>query len=188
MAYLDGELSPDRAASRHLELCRECQAIAADLQSVSRQMMAWQVETGDGRTLEGLHAALEEKAVKKSVERTPRPWLATRQLRLWIVSLASAAAIVIVLLTVSAPRMQLSKLSVDMVRPGRSAMLAARAQAVQSFPRTGQKTLIIRTAELTLTTSEFDRVRDRIEAILKRHQGYIGTLVVTAPEASARTL
>src|SRR6266852_4215333 len=171
MAYLDGELSPDRAvaASRHLELCRECQAIAADLQSVSRQMTAWQVETGDGRTLEGLHAALEEKAVMKSVERTPRRVRATHSLRLWIVSLASAGAVVMVLLTVWAPRMQMSKTSVDMVRSSRpmSTMLAAPAQAVQPeerLARIREKTLIIRTAQLTLTASEFDKVRDRIEA------------------------
>src|SRR2546426_1080121 len=108
MAYLDGELSPDRAAaaSQHLELCRECQAIAADLQSVSRQMMAWQVEAGDGRTLEGLHAGLEEKAIKKSVERTPRPWLNTHRLPPWIV----AGASVIVLLTLATPKLRRSPL------------------------------------------------------------------------------
>src|SRR5438128_39787 len=46
MAYLDGELSIDRAstAAMHLENCRECQELAADLQGVSRRVMAWQVD------------------------------------------------------------------------------------------------------------------------------------------------
>jgi len=46
MAYLDGELPADRAgmAAGHLERCLECQELAADLQTVSRRMMDWQVE------------------------------------------------------------------------------------------------------------------------------------------------
>src|SRR5258708_4298912 len=196
MAYLDGELSHDRAAtaSAHLEHCRECQAIAADLQSVSRQMMAWQVETGDRKTLEGLHAALEARPAERNLERTRRPWLTTHHLRPWILGLSGTGVCVIALLTLATPNLPRSPASVDMVRTGRgmSAMLAApAAQAVQSkgrLPRIGEKTLIVRTTQLTLTTSEFERVRDRIEAILKRHQGYIGALSVMAPDGAARTL
>src|SRR5581483_6687472 len=46
MAYLDGELAPAQAATaaNHLEHCRECQSVAADLQSVSRHLLEWQVE------------------------------------------------------------------------------------------------------------------------------------------------
>jgi hypothetical protein len=51
-----------------------------------------------------------------------------------------------------------------------------------------RKPMIARTAQLTLTTTEFDRVRDRIEEILKRHQGYIGQLNASAPVGVARTL
>ena len=46
MAYLDGELPPDGAseALSHLELCPECQALAADLRGISQGLMAWEVE------------------------------------------------------------------------------------------------------------------------------------------------
>jgi anti-sigma factor RsiW len=49
MAYLDGELLVDRAvtAAAHLESCRECQELAAVLQSVTRRMMARQVDPSD---------------------------------------------------------------------------------------------------------------------------------------------
>ena len=49
MAYLDGELAVDDAAkaAEHLRQCRECQELAADLQSVSRRMAEWQVAAGD---------------------------------------------------------------------------------------------------------------------------------------------
>jgi anti-sigma factor RsiW len=196
MAYLDGELSPDRSAtaSAHLEHCRECQAIAADLQSVSRQMTAWQVEAGDGRALLGLHAALEARPAQRNVERTRRPWLTTHRLRPWILGLSGTGVCVIALLTLATPMLTRYQFSADMVRtdrPMRALLAAPQAQAVQSegtLDRSGEKTLIVRTAQLTLTTSEFERVRDRIEAILKRHQGYIGALSVMAPDGAARTL
>ncbi len=46
MAYLDGELPPDGAseALSHLELCPECQALAADFRGISQGLMAWVVE------------------------------------------------------------------------------------------------------------------------------------------------
>ncbi len=46
MAYFDGELPPARAMAvhEHLETCRECRNVAADLDAVSRQLSEWQVE------------------------------------------------------------------------------------------------------------------------------------------------
>ena len=40
MAYLDGELTAERAAATaaHLEQCAECRELAASLRSLSRQM------------------------------------------------------------------------------------------------------------------------------------------------------
>jgi hypothetical protein len=64
MAYLDGELALDRAAkaATHLEKCRDCQSLAGDLQSVSRKMMAWQVESPDDlRMSQAIGAALDER-------------------------------------------------------------------------------------------------------------------------------
>jgi hypothetical protein len=49
-------------------------------------------------------------------------------------------------------------------------------------------TLIIRTAQITLLTTEFARVRVSIEDILKRHGGHIGSLSVAAPSDSGQTL
>jgi len=46
MAYLDGELPPDAAASiaAHLEECGECQRLAEEMRDVSRRLAGWQVE------------------------------------------------------------------------------------------------------------------------------------------------
>jgi len=48
--------------------------------------------------------------------------------------------------------------------------------------------MIARDAALTLTTKEFDKARTGLEEILKRHNGYMGELKVTAPADSGRAL
>ena len=48
--------------------------------------------------------------------------------------------------------------------------------------------MIIRTAQLSLITKEFDSARSAVEIILKRHRGYIGELKVGGSAGSGRTL
>ena len=64
MAYLDGELSAERAAEAmtHLERCGDCQKLAEDLRRVSQEMAGWQVE------------APREMAAEPVAEATRRKW------------------------------------------------------------------------------------------------------------------
>lgn len=48
--------------------------------------------------------------------------------------------------------------------------------------------MIIRTAQLSLITKEFDKARTNLEAILKQHRGYLGELKVGGNTGSGRTL
>jgi Flp pilus assembly pilin Flp len=48
--------------------------------------------------------------------------------------------------------------------------------------------MIIRTADLTLITKEFDKARAAIESTLKRHRGYIGEMKAGGSTGSGRTL
>jgi len=48
--------------------------------------------------------------------------------------------------------------------------------------------MIIRTAELSLITNEFDKVRSSIESILKQHRGYLGELKVGSATGTGRSL
>ena len=48
--------------------------------------------------------------------------------------------------------------------------------------------MIIRTAELALITKDFDNARATLEAILKRHRGYVAELKVGGSTGSGRTL
>lgn len=67
MAYLDGELEPQRAAAlaAHLELCADCQAIAAGLRRVSNQLIAWEVEAFPRRLEEHVTTAVHEQVSLK---------------------------------------------------------------------------------------------------------------------------
>jgi hypothetical protein len=71
MAYLDGELSTDRAAAAvaHLEHCSECQTLAADFRGLSRQLMAWEVEAADSGIPPRISAVLEEREQKPESSR-----------------------------------------------------------------------------------------------------------------------
>jgi len=68
MAYLDGELQPDRAseAAAHLAECKECQRLAAELEEISRTMLVWEVEASSSRLEEEVAAAFSEPEVKKA--------------------------------------------------------------------------------------------------------------------------
>lgn len=48
--------------------------------------------------------------------------------------------------------------------------------------------MIIRTAELEVTTDAFDKARPALEEILKRHRGWVGELNIETPAGSARSL
>jgi hypothetical protein len=66
MAYLDGELTSEAAdkAAEHLRECRECQELAADLQSISRRMTEWQVAAGEPQMTPAMVTALQEHETK----------------------------------------------------------------------------------------------------------------------------
>lgn len=163
MAYLDGELSVDRAATAesHLENCRECRELAADLQGVSRRMMTWQVDP------------CRPSAPPRVPERRASIWR-------WKWGLAGTAAValcacVIVVLFLTSPiRNQFRAVDLVKTRPV-SAELAPQR-------------MIAHTAQLTLTTTEFDKTRPALDDILKRHQGYFGELNINAPAGLGRTL
>jgi hypothetical protein len=164
MAYLDGELPVDRAgvAAGHLERCRECQAVAADLQRVSQRLMEWEIQPIGREIGPTLLAALD-----RSGARRPRaPWMSR-----WVLSLASLGLLTLILISV-ATRLR--------------SRLQTHEQLTSYLSAPGP--LIARKAELIITTKEFDHARTNLEDILKRHSGYFGQLNVNAPAGSGRTL
>jgi hypothetical protein len=177
MAYLDGELPVDRArfAAGHLEHCRECQGLAADFQGVSRRLLEWQVEPGSQEIRPTLVGALKGPVDQPS--KRPR--------RIWRWVWAVAGTVLATLAVVSSIQLRpRSRLNQMVARASRTAPLPQRGMsfAIVPFP------MIVRTAEVTITTNEFDKARAGLEDILKRHNGYLGQLNVNAPMGAARTL
>jgi len=102
MAYLDGELSLDRAqvVATHLQDCEKCQSIADDLRNVCEEMHAWQLEPADVAMSSELAAALEQQEIAAQDQRERRwlPWLKRPQGRLpWTLVYGSAVLAVVVL-------------------------------------------------------------------------------------------
>jgi hypothetical protein len=177
MAYLDGELSPDRAATAagHLEHCRECQDVAADLQGVSRKLMAWQVESPNAQITEAMAAALA-KPRQKSPRRISRRSKC-------VMGLVAASVFVGVLGTIT-PRMMPTRNR--FAAPAANARRIAQSETVD-LVRT-KNPMIAHTAQVILTTREFEKARGAVEDILKRHKGYIGHLNIYAPTGAGRNL
>jgi hypothetical protein len=183
MAYLDGELPVDRAgvAAGHLEHCRECQSLAADLQGVSRRLMEWQVNVGQAPGLPVLGAALKERGAKPR----KRPRIVWR----WVWAAAGAGAAALVLISFVPLRLRHEEIRA-LTQEVRAMRMSDRGGGVIASRVRNHvpEIMIARTAELTLTTNDFDKARTALEDILKRHSGYLGQLNVNAPPSAGRTL
>lgn len=112
MAYLDGELEAERAsiAATHLERCKECQKLVADLREVSQKLMEWELPLPGSQVPPELTAALEEdkqperqKSFSLRARTSWREILKTR--RYWGYS-AAGAALGIILILITAPRLR----------------------------------------------------------------------------------
>ena len=253
MAYLDGELAMDRAveAAAHLERCAECREFAAELRKISREMMAWEVETSESAEIPTDIAVALEKPLKQI--KKPRKWsmwgiLVTPRRLAWGSGLAAVLMLAIGLFIVPKyqPRMPLSEFKEDHIttKPfgpeygknsgsigglvpsatpasafdsatttingnlsGYSDALtsriatgqgsagkpeaeqaAAEEQGSESKPGVPTVPMIARTAGLALVAKDFEKTRVALEDILKRHNGYIGEMNVSAPADAGRTL
>ncbi|MBV9404758.1 MAG: DUF4349 domain-containing protein [Acidobacteriaceae bacterium] len=198
MAHLDGELPLERAGTvaAHLEHCRDCQALAADFESVSRHLLEWQVEGSN------IDAVRDTEPVSQPARRSffqgIGPW-----------ALAFAAAVILVAIaipnrkSVMYDRMSNRSPMVENMPPpsmlqeapapkaftGTAGVIGGVAGAVPTPPPASPgNPLIIRTAELTMSTAEFERTRNEIEQILGANHGYIARLAVTSPQDQGRTL
>jgi hypothetical protein len=207
MAYRDGELESGRAAEAmtHLDRCPECQRLVGDLRRVSQELSAWQVEAPN------LTAPV---IATPGPSRRPL-W---RALPAWAFAVAGAALILVFVMVPrnAAPlRPAAGALSIDgraftdrvgafappaavpsresasfLAQQGASvpAKSLAAPQAGDQIETTSRGPMIERTAQLTLTTHDFDQLRARIDAVLARHHGYLADLTVNAPENSGRSL
>jgi hypothetical protein len=192
MAYLDGEIAPEGAAE-HLSHCRECQAVAADLQSVSRHLLEWQVE----------EPALRVKSLPEA-ERAPQ---ATRPIWLRRVVWAGGLAAVCIALLVGV-QVQTRALRVTGRQPysvngteipqgsldleeNYGTVLKTRVPPAKPLPGRIYNTespFLVRTSRIVLTTPAFTKARTSLEDILKRHGGHLAGLTINSSADSGQVL
>jgi anti-sigma factor RsiW len=211
MAYLDGELPAERAAraAAHLDECAECRALADGLRGVSQALPAWEVASSDERVAKGVMDALTQ------TPQMPPPAVVKARRKFfglpWWWGFAGALALVPVFVVVTwyqAQRDISSERSTGLgsvaglsrmyriVADTRAASAPATAPTVFQAPEeppapnapAASAPMIARTAQIQLTTRDFDRIRARLEDILKRHGGYFGELGIASPTGSGRTL
>jgi Putative zinc-finger len=104
MAYLDGELPADQANEvlSHLELCPECQTLAADFRSLSRELMAWEIESPEISISSEINAALRERFQKQEAAKVSSPRFEKRMMTsrwIWAGALAIVCIAVGLMLT-----------------------------------------------------------------------------------------
>jgi type IV pilus assembly protein PilA len=114
MAFVDGELSADRAQSlsAHLDQCPECSSLATEQRGLSRQVTGWQVEPLPERLNERLTAATMKnctsaKPMLDSAVKRRRPTLR------FAIEVASAIAAVLLVLAIATPNLMRSRMAAN---------------------------------------------------------------------------
>lgn len=205
------------AAAAHLEHCAECQELAADLRKLSQDMMAWEVKQAEIAVEIPVTIATAGQDRPRAPRKKRLGWriFLTRRGLVWAGG-GTAFAIFFLMSSVSrlkpafdlyAPMQEQHAVGPLVTpTPGREPTLhsgilrleeklhstAAGSADDESggIDHTGvpEVPMIARTAGLTLVTKEFDKSRASLEEILKRHNGYMGELKVSAPADAGRTL
>ena len=216
MAYLDGELAADRSAmvAAHVDGCAECRALVRDLQAVSRRMSEWEVEGCGLAPVEGAAvkrwrwkraawavglAATGVMAVSVLVgPRLYRRTLSEEDARLFrspdhFALAPSEPASAPAGLADYGTRLK-AEFNQQPVKVQTSRPVTPTLRSEGFTEQTGDITLtykvpmIARAAQLNLIATDFSRARERMEAILKSHHGYVGELTASAPTGAGRSL
>ena len=115
MAYLDGELSADRAAgvAAHLRECAECAKLVEQMRGVSVHLTNWSVEPAPASLTTNLKTARSTPALAK--ENKPKgiaAWLDGKFVPLrgrWVWGVGGAVAVAVLLLVVGRPNLLMGK-------------------------------------------------------------------------------
>src|SRR5688572_27994945 len=202
MAWLDGELPAPRAAdvATHVTSCADCDALAADLRSVSRRVEAWTVEpppaawtveppSAEGRSARG--------SIGPAAAAPSRRWLPRRVVLTAALAASIALAILLPLTMRSLQRDGLTAVSVELgpaaaTTPPKTISLEPSLDypsSLQSLrgPQAVEQPMIARTVSMSLTTERFDEARSALERAVAAEGGSIAAFTSDG-EPRRRTL
>jgi anti-sigma factor RsiW len=205
MAFLDGELSGDRAqsVSAHIEQCFECQNVAETLRVTSEKIAAWTIRAPQ-RLNEDLFLARAGRI--RSERKLERSSSTLRDLlsRRWVWAPGLSLIVVLFALAVLVPKLHRTMPSSTAVMfevnrqmeasesgGGRGSLgkLTTQSEAknkVDDFSSVGP--MIARTVSLSIVPKDFEAARISLDAILARYNGYTAALNVGTPQGAARVL
>jgi hypothetical protein len=198
MAYLDGELSTERAraAQDHLAECGVCAQLAEQWSDISKHCKTWEVEPC---TFDAPHApeirkgGIRARIVNKFGFVTRHPWA-------WAIG-AAAVAILVISIPRTLPVAQFASRELVAQRTnGLSQSFATQLDGARDAspspepaPPPAQaaapiRTMIANSVQLNLVTRDFDHARTALEAVAQRYGGYVGELNLSAQAGEARSL
>lgn len=115
MAFLDGELSPERSAaiSAHLNECADCSAVAADFGGLSKQVATWRAEQAPGNLGKVLAALTPGKDARgKSLSGGVSNLRPSSPLR-WAVVAGSGVVGLLLLIVIATPNLLRSRIAAN---------------------------------------------------------------------------
>ncbi len=210
MAYLDGELPPDLAATvqTHIAGCEQCRRLRDDLRNTAREMMSWDVDEPPATVR--LPPAAETKP------RTRQSLFGVLMLTRRFQFAVSAGFVVLVILVAqvsmrtgsrrsAASSAQRVAYGTGLPQPpaGRAPVgttyggaplepppPAARSihQAPSSSVESVKGPLIARTASLRILSTDFDSVRPALDRVLKEVGGFVGQIDAAGARGEPRSL
>ena len=202
MAYLDGELLPERAlaVAAHLKECAECAAAVADLRRVSAQLANWEIEASPEHFAERVAAAVKLRAQARNSRQGRQmlygaPGPSRGFIPRWVWAAVGTAAVVLLLVSISIPNLLRSRMASQragegIVTPINKAVLPEYGDERPIRTDLSQLTapMIVRTASLTLIADDFDKARPAIEDTVRKYQGYIAELTVRGRAGTGRAI
>ncbi len=110
MAYLDGELTAERAimVSEHIERCGDCRVAIAESRGFSERLAAWQIEPAPQSLVEHVNAAVAGHDSKPQAAKKRRPAWAFGLPR-WVWATAGAACVVMLIAALAASNLLRSR-------------------------------------------------------------------------------
>ncbi len=217
MAFVDGELSADRAqsVSAHIDQCTECSEVAAEFRNTSHSLSNWRIAAVPTQLEERVTAA-SQKTPLRSVAVGSNGFLPIGRWvwKHWVLALAASAVALTVLFAIATPNLLRSRMaaneasaigraraietarsmSVDNARTdsskvrGLDALTPAPSAGVRPAEAMLSQPMIARTVSLSIVVKDFDASRASLDAILARHNGYAAGLNVATPQGAARML